>query len=104
MRTRVNNQLPNNLPQLQNCVKRDSQGYKDEVSFLDCFEFVGCFTDSIYLFFRSSCNNSSISNHYWSCFKSIQATMIRASKIWSCSWPMCLSAIPKNWSTFPVIL
>ena len=25
-----NNQLPNNLPQLQNCIKRDPDSYKDE--------------------------------------------------------------------------
>ncbi|XP_054164284.1 protein SDA1 homolog [Oppia nitens] len=27
---RVNNKLPTNLPQLQNCIKRDANGYKDE--------------------------------------------------------------------------
>jgi protein SDA1 len=30
---RHNNQLPNNLPQLQNLIKRDPVSYKDEVSF-----------------------------------------------------------------------
>ncbi|RWS27771.1 protein SDA1-like protein, partial [Leptotrombidium deliense] len=30
MRNRVNNQLPNNLPQLQNCIKRDPQSYREE--------------------------------------------------------------------------
>lgn len=29
---RQNNQLPSNLPQLQNLIKRDPQSYKDEVS------------------------------------------------------------------------
>lgn len=29
---RHNNQLPNNLPQLQNLIKRDSESYKDEAS------------------------------------------------------------------------
>lgn len=32
MGKRTNNQLPNNLPQLQNCVKKDPDSYKDEVS------------------------------------------------------------------------
>ncbi len=31
MSKRVNNKLPSNLPQLQNCIKRDPNGYKDEV-------------------------------------------------------------------------
>ncbi|KAI2804800.1 hypothetical protein RDWZM_008092 [Blomia tropicalis] len=47
MRQRINNQLPNNLPQLQNCIKRDPSGYKDEFiqqyehfkSLLDVFQF-----------------------------------------------------------------
>lgn len=30
MSTRNNNRLPNNLPQLQNCIKRDSVSYKEE--------------------------------------------------------------------------
>ena len=30
MSRRNNNQLPGNLPQLQNCVKRDPESYKDE--------------------------------------------------------------------------
>lgn len=30
---RHNNQLPDNLPQLQNLIKRDPPSYKDEVSF-----------------------------------------------------------------------
>lgn len=30
MKFRVNNQLPNNLPQLQNVIKRDPQSYYDE--------------------------------------------------------------------------
>ena len=30
MSRRINNQLPNNLPQLQNCIKRDPESYKDE--------------------------------------------------------------------------
>lgn len=29
---RHNNQLPDNLPQLQNLIKRDSESYKEEVS------------------------------------------------------------------------
>lgn len=29
---RHNNQLPHNLPQLQNLIKRDSESYKDDVS------------------------------------------------------------------------
>lgn len=29
---RNNNQLPNNIPQLQNLIKRDPLSYKDEVS------------------------------------------------------------------------
>lgn len=29
---RHNNQLPNNLPQLQNLIKRDPASYKEEVS------------------------------------------------------------------------
>lgn len=29
---RHNNQLPYNLPQLQNLIKRDSESYKEEVS------------------------------------------------------------------------
>lgn len=30
---RHNNQLPDNLPQLQNLIKRDPESYKEEVSF-----------------------------------------------------------------------
>ena len=30
MANRQNNQLPNNLPQLQNLIKRDAESYKDE--------------------------------------------------------------------------
>ena len=30
MSSRQNNQLPHNLPQLQNLIKRDSESYKDE--------------------------------------------------------------------------
>jgi hypothetical protein len=30
MSRRNNNQLPNNLPQLQNCIKRDPESYRDE--------------------------------------------------------------------------
>lgn len=30
---RHNNQLPENLPQLQNLIKRDPESYKEEVSF-----------------------------------------------------------------------
>lgn len=30
MSGRNNNQLPNNLPQLQNCIKRDPESYNDE--------------------------------------------------------------------------
>lgn len=32
MSGRQNNKLPNNLPQLQNLIKRDPQSYGDEVS------------------------------------------------------------------------
>ena len=28
---RISNKLPINLPQLQNCIKRDPTGYKEEV-------------------------------------------------------------------------
>lgn len=31
---RHNNQLPDNIPQLQNLIKRDPQSYKDEVNFV----------------------------------------------------------------------
>lgn len=31
MNRRINNQLPSNLIQLQNCIKRDPVGYKQEV-------------------------------------------------------------------------
>lgn len=35
---RHNNQLPNNLPQLQNLIKRDPESYKEEVSSsITCF-------------------------------------------------------------------
>jgi protein SDA1 len=34
MSYRRGNQLPNNLPQLQNVIKRDPESYKEEVSFL----------------------------------------------------------------------
>jgi protein SDA1 len=30
MAKRQNNQLPNNLPQLQNLIKRDAESYKEE--------------------------------------------------------------------------
>lgn len=32
---RHNNRLPENLPQLQNLIKRDPESYKEEVSFLN---------------------------------------------------------------------
>ena len=35
MNRRINNQLPNNLIQLQNCIKRDPIGYKQEVFYLE---------------------------------------------------------------------
>jgi protein SDA1 len=39
--TRHNNQLPDNLPQLQNLIKRDPQSYKDD--FLQQYEhFLSC--------------------------------------------------------------
>ena len=40
MRQRINNQLPNNLPQLQNCIKRDPSGYKDEVGHNPIYCFI----------------------------------------------------------------
>lgn len=36
---RHNNQLPENLPQLQNLIKRDPESYKEEVS-LQCNIFI----------------------------------------------------------------
>lgn len=35
---RHNNQLPDNLPQLQNLIKRDPESYKEEVSFPTYFK------------------------------------------------------------------
>lgn len=40
MNRRINNQLPNNLIQLQNCIKRDPIGYKQEVFYLEFDDFL----------------------------------------------------------------
>lgn len=57
---RSNNQLPTNLPQLQNCIKRDSISYKEEVCLLWCV----CFTLTIKTFFLLSLQFLLQLNHF----------------------------------------
>lgn len=76
MKQRVNNQLPNNLPQLQNCIKRDAGGYKEEVGVE--LELIHSKT----ICFLSSSNNMFITSRYWRYFSSIPLIMTKTSKSW----------------------
>lgn len=46
---RHNNQLPDNLPQLQNLIKRDPESYKEEVNFqLHFYRCIKCHIVQMY--------------------------------------------------------
>lgn len=63
---RHNNQLPDNLPQLQNLIKRDPESYKEEVRFSHPLKkFNLFFVYLIVKIFYSSFNNTIILNHFW---------------------------------------
>lgn len=74
MGKRTNNQLPNNLPQLQNCIKKDPDSYKEEVS--QC-ENIKVNTHDI---FNSSFNNLITSKLCFKYFNLIQIQMIEIFK------------------------
>lgn len=97
MKGRVNNQLPNNLPQLQNCIKRDAAGYKEEVSVRIRRN---CWLTFVFISFN---NNMNTLNPCSTSSNTIHKQMTKTFKIWSSSWRTSATATPKSWNRFRTI-